>query len=125
MITADRHKLKAMIEIYDTDTWKQAADKIWSDGFVVDQSCSIFGIEFYKGDAWGKGELVVKELERLDKDKNVMIGASGKKMRKRKFIPGSIGGYIAHKIFRYKEHRIIDPTGVKGNTVKMNIWRAQ
>lgn len=112
-----------MIEIYDTDTWKQVADKIWSDGFVVDQSCSVFGIELYKGEAWGKGELVIKELERLDAAQNVIKTANGKNMRKRKKIEGSIGGYIAHKIFRFKEHRIKDE--IKGNTVKMNIWRVQ
>lgn len=107
-----------MIEIYDNDTWKQIADKIWSDGFVVDQSCSVYGIEMYKGEAYAKGELVVMELQRLDEDKNVHKRADGKKERKRKKIEGSIGGYIAHKIFNYKEHKI-------GTNRKYNIWRVQ
>lgn len=112
-----------MVDIYDTDTWKQAADKIWSDGFIVDQSCSIYGIVLIGDEPFAKGELVVRELERLDMKQNVIVQANGKKARKRKKIEGSIGGYIAHKIFRFKEHRIVNPE--KGNTVKYNIWRVQ
>jgi len=126
-LQTNRHTLpqtKIMsIEIYDTDTWKQVADKIWSDGFQTNQSCSIYGIELINGKAVAKGELVVEELRRLDKEENVMVGQSGKKSRRRKILPDSIGGYVAHKIFRFKYNIIIDE--VKGNTVKYNIWRVQ
>ena len=111
-----------MIQIYDTDTWKECADKIWSDSFEVNNSCSIYGIILLKGEPFAKGELVVNELRRLDKEENVMVGASGKNSRRRKVLPDSIGGYVAHKIFRFKELHT-ERNGVK--TRKYNIWRVQ
>lgn len=112
-----------MIQIYDTDTWKETADKIWSDSFEVNMSCSIYGIEIIDGKAIAKGELVVNELRRLDAKENISVGVSGKKSRKRKILPDSIGGYVAHKIFRFKHVTITDD--VKGGTIKYNIWRTQ
>lgn len=107
-----------MAQIYDTDSWKVAADKIYRE-FTVGQSCCIGGIDYLESErrTESRGEMVVKELERLDKLEN--LRPMGKKMtRKRKKIPNSIGGYVAHKIFRYS-HKFVD------SDMKYTIWRVQ
>lgn len=109
-----------MIQIYDTDTVKECADKIFNH-FEVGQSCSIYGVEVIETpDRWkpfAKGELVWKELEVLDFAENTVRRKGKKNARKRKLLPNSIGGYVAHKIFQHKHYG--------GDNPKYVIWRVQ
>lgn len=111
-----------MTQIYDNDTWRQISKKIF-ELFEVNQSCSIYGYEIIGNEVYPKGELVVKELIRLDREENVCVSSLGKNSRRRKILPDSIGGYVAHKIFRFKKFNINDEQ--TGKQIKYVIWRVQ
>lgn len=103
--------------IFADDSIKEAASKIYND-FLINQSCTICGferIEEFRLEE--KGLLVCNELRRLDSVDN--LRPMGKKMtRRRKILPDSIGGYVAHKIFKFK--RVIVES-----EVRYTIWRVQ
>jgi hypothetical protein len=103
--------------ILDTDGFQEVAKKIFKD-FDLNQSCTVTGwVQFEDLSTKPKGEMVLKELERLDSVDN--IRPAGKRMvRRRKRWPDSIGDYIAGKAFRWKKV-IVD------NEVKYTIWRTQ
>jgi len=86
--------------IYNTDDPKDIAEKIWKF-FEVHDLCIVTGFD--------KGMAVLKHLEKLDRDENVR--GHGRVNRK---LDNSIGGAVAHKIFRYN----IEKT-------KYTIWRLQ
>ena len=105
------------VRIFEEDTWKEMANKIYDD-FEVFQNCSVNGFLY---DAGGrphiKGELVCNELRRMDSLDNVR--EHGKRsIRKSKRLPNSIGGFVAHKMFRYE--KVEDD-----NQIKYRIWRVQ
>lgn len=101
--------------IYAEDQYWEVAQKIYDD-LEVNQSCVITGfITLDDEEVYTKGELVIKELTKLYYD-NAMYNNGGGRMRmKQRRIPGSIGGYVAHKIWRFQ---ITDKT-------KYTIWRVQ
>ncbi len=104
-----------MARIYNTDTVYVMANTIFNE-FEIGQSCAIRGfVQMGIEDLELKGKIVCDELRRLDAAQNVIITGSKKNMRKRKFYADSIGGYIAHKIFRFK----------LTDTDKYTIWRVQ
>ncbi len=67
-----------------------------------------------------KGKLVIKELQNLYNEKYLRAGyKDGKqKVRARNHYTNSIGGAIAHPIWRYKEEIVNDK-------IKYTIWRVQ
>jgi len=95
------------MNIYEEDSWQECARKIFYH-FKVGQTVSFEGT----GEDC-KGIWVIDELKRLDEVTNKYV-KGGKLVRKLQQIPGSIGGYIAHKIFKYR-------VGDK----KVHIWRIQ
>jgi hypothetical protein len=107
-----------MVKIYDTDTPKQVAKKIYKD-FDIHASASIYG--FYTDIAnekiVPKGELVLEEL-RLMYEADQYENKAGKMVRKFQYRSNSIGGPIAHKIFTW-EKRIVD------SEPRYTIWRFQ
>lgn len=105
-----------MVRILESEDYYDMAQKIFYQ-FEVNQSCTIGGWVVSDDDAIEKGEMVCNELRRLDTQENVCSTAK-KPYRKRKIIPDSIGGYMAHKIFKYKRV-ILD------NRPKWTIWRLQ
>lgn len=102
--------------IYDTDSIKEIARKIYYK-FAINQSCTIFGIEIFEDVAVPRGELVLKDILALY-ELEYMRWQGIKYIRKREFPKNSIGGELAHPIFRW-EKRIID------NNVRYTIWRIQ
>lgn len=110
--------------ILTDDNYLQIAHKIFYE-FDVLQSCRIDGwleITGLDGKIVGtkpKGEWVLEQLKILDDSENIAIRpGDGRKRRKRVVLPNTIGGYVAHKIFGFKEEII--------NAVpKISIWRIQ
>lgn len=103
--------------IIQTDDYKTMAKTIFNH-FIVGQSTKVIGTLIEDTPAGKrlkeKGEAVIEYLDWLDKQEN--FNKDGK--RKRTRIPDSIGGFVAHKIFRYK--RVIS-----NDEVKYTIWRMQ
>ncbi len=121
-IATKRKTMSNEIRVFDTDSIETTAKKIYED-FVVGQSCTVKGLELKEGAIIGgksmicKGEEVIKELERLDRLENVY--PVGKKMsRKRKKLPNTVGGFVAHKIFGWKAVTI-------DSDIRYQIWRIQ
>ena len=105
-----------MTRVFHEDSVKETARKIYHE-FEVNQSCTVIGLEFDGEKVICKGEEVCKELRRLDTLENVR--PMGKKMtRRRKSLPNSIGGYVAHKIFRYDKVTV-------DSDIRYTIWRVQ
>lgn len=102
--------------IFAEDDWRETALKIWNN-FEVNQSCKVTGFENDGLTLVPKGEMVINELTRIDLYTNTTTDGRG---RRRMVRPKgkSIGGYIAHKIFRW-EKKIIDSEMV------FTIWRYQ
>ena len=104
------------IRVLETDSIWETARKIYND-FAMHQSCTVKGIEIQGTKAICKGEEVIKELTKMDKDEN--IRQYGKKLsRIRKKLPNTIGGYVAHKMFKYASVTI-------DNDIRYQIWRIQ
>lgn len=107
-----------MIKVYDTDSVYEIAHKIYYD-FEVHMSCSIYGfmVDEDQMKMYAKGELVWKEIEKIDTNINVR-DEGAKRRRNYKYKKESIGGPIAQKIFT-KDVKIID------NVPRWTIWRYQ
>lgn len=103
--------------IYEYESFEEMAKKIFFH-FEINQSCTVSGYEEIEGGRLvAKGEQVIAELERLDNKHNMTT--EGKVMRRKRAKPiHSIGGYVAHKIWKYRQ-RIVD------SQVKYDIWRIQ
>lgn len=87
--------------------------------FDLNQSCKIEGFEYVGKRIHPKGELVCDKLWELDRIHNCYIKEAGRSVIRIKKRPkNSIGGYAAHKIFKW-EYFILD------NYVKYTIWRIQ
>lgn len=101
-------------------TLKQQAKFIF-DVFEVLQSYSVKGFTRDEhGNPITKGKVVLDELKRLYTErymKNKEI-SKGTKSRRRNHLVNTVGGTLAHPIWRYKEEEI------EGN-IKVSIWRIQ
>lgn len=106
------------MHIEPTDDYLDIAIKIYNH-FEVYQMCNVKGFvhdaELMKG--YEKGQLVHNELVRLDSLDNEKFHGT-KKIRKNKRPANAIGGYIAHKIFRFQRVHL-------GDDVKWTFWRVQ
>lgn len=95
---------KKIVTIDQNDSVTVMADKIFNH-FLVTQSCTIRGFEKDLDDNVElKGEKVLEMLREMDRKQNY-IWTNQKKgiSRRRRFIPAdSIGGYLAHKIFKFR-----------------------
>lgn len=109
------------IKVLDSHNAKEAAEVIFHY-FEPLQNCAIRGYEYVVKSGVRvlkpKGELVCDHLTYLDRIHNTRTRADGKIERKVKRHPDSIGGYAAHKIFRFK--KVID-----NEEPKYTIWRIQ
>lgn len=87
------------------------------------QSCSIFGmwVDPSNGEAIPKGMYVVKLLKEMYKEKYYEKG-----IRSRVHYANSVGGYVAHPIWKYKLSTIdAEPEKDLNENRKVNIWRVQ
>lgn len=106
-----------IIQVFEDDDYLDTAKKIY-EKFIVLQSCKVKGLILDGRIAFEKGALVAKEIKRLDELDNVKF--HGEKMvRRHKRPPDCIGGYLAHKTFRFK--RVIEENGEPVYT----FWRIQ
>lgn len=109
--------MTTICRVLDTDTIPEMARKIFYD-FEINQSCTIVGFVHVGLEIYSKGELVWREIKRLDEEENfVKCGR-----RKRILIPGSIGGPLAHKIFKHSQ-TLKEDEGIK--VMRFSIWRVQ
>lgn len=97
-----------MIKILKTDNAEHTALIIF-EKLELNASVTVYGFEVDEP----KGELVIKELQRLDILKNCR---SGKRRRVR--AENQIGDYVAQKAFKWAK-RIVD------NKIRFDIWRIQ
>lgn len=104
------------IKIYDIDSINEIARKIYYH-FEINQSCTIWGIEAYQDAAVPKGQLIVDEIRRIYAEEN-MRRQGTKIIRVRKYVENSVGGELAHKIFKWQMNKI-------DNDVRYTIWRIQ
>lgn len=107
------------VQILPEDDYMTMAEKIYKR-FEIGMSCSIYGFVQIPSEmrVIPKGQLVIDEISRLDILDNTDIGSDKRRRRKRVKPPHTIGGYVAHKMFRYE---ILNTD--KGP--KVNIWRMQ
>lgn len=103
------------VRIYAEDTYAEVANKIFFE-FELNQSCAITGLVRDGDEIEAKGKYVLDQLRWLDEKHNTTPAADGRRRRKRKLINDSIGGYAAHKIFKFK---------ITDNGTKYSIWRIQ
>lgn len=116
--------------VLESDNYEITAKKIYYE-FELNQSCTVIGwmsddpeIEGGEGlyqrvqKVVAKADEVLKELERIDNLENVRPCGAKKMTRKRKKLPNTIGGYVAHKIFKY--NRVLSD-----GHVRVTIWRIQ
>lgn len=106
-----------MRKIIDTDQSDVIARMIYEE-FKVDQSTCVDGFETKVGGrVESRGECVLKCLEQLDERDNTY--ENGDKRRRKRVKPmNTIGGYVAHKIFKWA--KVITDEGPK-----YTIWRIQ
>lgn len=97
--------------IYDTDSIEEIASKIYNQ-FEVGQSCAIKGTIIRGDDILTKGELVLNHMQKLYSEE--FMKPDGK-TRKMKLMEHSIGGFLAHKIWKW----------TKKDLHKYTIWRIQ
>lgn len=101
--------------VYENDTVAEIASKIFNL-FEVNQSCKVDGFIEEFGYMEIRGELVMKEIDRLDKEMNYEPG--GKRRKRRPKAENIVGGEWAHKMFRFQKT-------FPNNTVRYTIWRIQ
>lgn len=96
---------------------KDVAHRIFHHFELLD-SCTVYDFDYdIDGELYERGEIVKKHLERLDSFHNLKPGGE-KMVRKRHRPKNSIGGWVAHKIFKYQ--RVLD-----GGRPKWTFWRFQ
>lgn len=82
--------------------------------FEVGQSCAIRGM-------YGEvalGQIVIDRIRDIDLNENTVLRANGQRRRKIKVWPNSVGGYVAHKIFKWA-------VVYNDKIPKYTIWRVQ
>ncbi len=112
-------RMSILVKIYDTETVAEIAKKIYYK-FDVMASCTIYGFvkEENRDALLPKGEAVLMELRRLDDLENMQYSSNGKRQRKNKYKPNSIGGPIAQRIFTW-DKKVVD------SEPRYTIWRYQ
>ena len=103
--------------VFAEDSVEDTARKIFYY-FELNQSCSVVGWVYSAGRTHKKGDLVLENIKRLDEIENCTGDGKGNSRRKRVIPPNTIGGFVAHKIFRYSRVMV-------DNEPKINIWRIQ
>lgn len=105
--------------LFHKELASEIATIIWKN-LNVGESVIVTGFVKYfeEMDMKPRGELVLRELERIDKFENIRYINVNKKQRKYKFLPDAIGGPIAQKIFKWDKH-IVD------SEIRYTIWRFQ
>lgn len=94
--------------------WFTLAQQIFYD-YVINQSVTIKGFE----NEVPVGELVCKELERLDVEVNCQSAGEGRPPRRKRYKPpNTIGGFVEHKIFKWKQE-------IRDKKMVYTIWRIQ
>jgi hypothetical protein len=102
---------------------KETALVIYHD-FALHQSTTVKGFEILKGDIFQKGELVISEMEAIDRRTNVTrvsrIGKNGEPhmSRKTRVKENVIGKFINQKAFKYK-------WDTRDGKKILSIWRVQ
>lgn len=87
--------------------------------FEINQSCTIGGFVTNPGNEEVKirGEVVLECLRQLDVIEN--FGIEGKKTRRKRVqLKDTIGGFVAQRIFKYKNEK-------RGDEIIYKIWRIQ
>lgn len=87
--------------------------KIIFENFEINQSCKVEGTVIVEGRLYEKGKAVLNDLDVLDQTNNTYNGK-----RKRVRPKESVGGDLAHKIFRYARRIVNDE-------IRYTIWRMQ
>lgn len=104
------------VKIYDTDSARDIARKIFEE-FDVMSSCCVYGFVEKDSGLIAKGEYVIEYLKMFDEMENLKFRGE-KAERNFKYRKDSIGGPIAHKIFTW-EMRIVE------SEPRYTIWRYQ
>ena len=94
-------------------TYEEITEVIYRK-FEVGQSCSIRGMY---GDI-PLGQVVINRIRDIDLIENTDLRTNGQRRRKIKIPPNSVGGYVAHKIFKWA---VVYNEGIP----KYTIWRYQ
>ncbi len=106
------------VRILESDGYYDMAIKIYRD-FEVGQSCTISGFVIVGNEAEPKGEVVIRELEKMDIKDNVHIPKDGRKRRRKRVKPpNSIGDYVAQKMWVWEKV-------IRDGKIKFIIWRKQ
>lgn len=85
------------------------------NNYKLHQSCSVVGIG---EDIIPMGEKVLDGLRRLDTLENTYVGSDKRNRRKRVILPNTVGGYVAQKIFKWKQE-------IRNKKMIYTIWRVQ
>lgn len=106
------------MHLSDEDDYLDIAIKIYNH-FEVYQSCSVIGlvVDPTARAMHEKGKLVHDELVRLDALDNIKFHGD-KLIRKNKRPKDCIGGFTAHKQFRFQRANL-------GDDIKWTFWRIQ
>lgn len=106
-----------MQQIDLNQNWMMIAKDIY-DKFEVFQNITIGGAQLIDGEYYPIGKLVCGEIERLDRVDNT-YGAKDGRVRRKRYLPENcIGGFVAQKMFKYKEE-------VRNGKLIYTIWRMQ
>lgn len=107
-----------MVKIFETDNYIEIAMKIFDD-FDINQSCCIRGFVLDGEELIPKGNLVLENLRLIDERENTSKRThDGRRRRIHKMPKDTIGGYLAHKIFKHK-------TETREDGIVVSIWRIQ
>lgn len=101
-----------MVRLTSDDSCSQIAHKIFYF-FEVNQNCAVAGMALVDAEPRPRGLVVCDMLRELDSLENTENGR-----RKRRIPENSIGGFVAQKIFKYKEETV-------GGIMRYTIWRIQ
>ena len=107
------------VRIYEEDNYIEVAQKIFYK-FELMQSCFITGLFTGRDNqVLSKAKAVIDELTLIDEAENINTARGDKRPRRKRVKPeNSIGGDLAHKIFKYRED-------IKNGLPCVTIWRIQ
>ncbi len=109
--------LKKPVNLKSTDEAIKIATIIFNE-FELMQSCSVKGYIMHGDEPVLKGDLVLDYIREMDKKVNFDKVGRDKLRRKRVLLDDCIGGYVKHKIFKFKHEEIEGKPAV-------TIWRIQ
>lgn len=99
--------------------WYQLALSIFHD-WEINQSVTIKGfVQTGEDEPVPAGQLICEYLEKFDKEANTFAPSGDKKIRRKRYKPpNTIGGYVAHKMFKWKQE-------IRDHKMVYTIWRIQ